>query len=143
MVSGRVLAGRYVGFAILATLGNLAIQRLTMRLIEPPAGFYLALAAGTAAGLAIKYLLDKRWIFEDQTRGLAAQGRQFSLYTLMGVATTLIFWASETAFWLIWRTEGAREIGAVLGLSVGYAVKYRLDRRYVFAPAPAQAERPA
>jgi hypothetical protein len=25
-----------------------------------------------------------------------------------------------------------REAGAVLGLTVGYVVKYRLDRRYVF-----------
>jgi hypothetical protein len=38
----------------------------------------------------------------------------------MGVATTAIFWITETAFWLIWGTDLAREAGAVLGLMVGY-----------------------
>ena len=37
-----------------------------------------------------------------------------------------------TGFWLIWRTEFAREAGAVIGLSIGYVTKYLLDRRYVF-----------
>jgi putative flippase GtrA len=50
----------------------------------------------------------------------------------MGVVTTAIFWATETAFWLIGGTDLWRETGAVLGLSVGYLVKYELDRRYVF-----------
>ena len=36
------------------------------------------------------------------------------------------------AFWLIWGTDLARESGAVLGLTVGYVVKYNLDRRFVF-----------
>jgi hypothetical protein len=27
----------------------------------------------------------------------------------MGVATTAIFWVTETAFWLIWGTDLARE----------------------------------
>ncbi len=51
----------------------------------------------------------------------------------MGLVTTAIFWGTETAFWLIWGTDLMREVGAVLGLSVGYVTKYLLDRRYVFA----------
>ncbi|MDC1270063.1 GtrA family protein, partial [Amylibacter sp.] len=38
----------------------------------------------------------------------------------------------ETAFWLVWQTYAMRELGAVLGLSIGYVVKYNLDRRFVF-----------
>ena len=33
----------------------------------------------------------------------------------MGVVTTAIFWGTETAFWVIWHTDLAREAGAVLG----------------------------
>ena len=83
-------------------------------------------------GLLIKYLLDKRWIFEDRSYGLQAHGKRFTLYTLMGVATTLIFWGTETGFWFIWRSQFAREAGAAIGLSIGYFVKYRLDRWIVF-----------
>ena len=51
----------------------------------------------------------------------------------MGLVTTALFWGTETAFWLLWGTEAMRELGAVLGLSVGYVVKYNLDKRYVFS----------
>jgi putative flippase GtrA len=44
----------------------------------------------------------------------------------------LIFWGTETVFWLTWKTDAMREIGAIIGLSIGYFVKYHLDKRYVF-----------
>jgi putative flippase GtrA len=128
---------RYAGFAVIATLANLGAQRLVLAGVETagPERFAAAVAAGTLIGLAVKYKLDKRWIFFDQTTGLAAQGRQFGLYTMMGVVTTAIFWLTETAFWLTWGTDLAREAGAVIGLSIGYVTKYLLDRRYVFRDA--------
>ncbi len=123
---------RYVAFAIAATVGNLATQRLVMDAGDQTRGYYAALLAGTVVGLVIKYFLDKRWIFADSSSGMAAHGRNFSLYALMGVATTVIFWGSETLFWLTWGSQTARETGAILGLAVGYFIKYRLDRRFVF-----------
>jgi putative flippase GtrA len=120
-VTRRALILRYAAFAVLAVVANLATQRLSWRhgggrrhALRRGAG------AGTLVGLVVKYVLDKRWIFFDETRGARAQGRQFFLYSLMGVATTAIFWVTETAFWLIWGTDLARETGAVLGLMVGY-----------------------
>ena len=136
-MTGLALTLRYVAFAIVATAGNLATQRLVMAVADHAMAFYLALLGGTLVGLVIKYLLDKRWIFTDLESGLAAHGRKFSLYTLMGVATTAIFWGTETLFWLTWQTQAARELGAVLGLSIGYVAKYHLDRRYVFTGARA------
>lgn len=128
----RSLILRYAAFAAVATLANLGAQRLVLTVDDGTRGFVLAVLAGTAVGLVVKYLLDKRWIFADDSSGLRAHSRRFTLYTAMGVVTTLIFWVTETAFWLIWQTDLARETGAVLGLTVGYIVKYRLDRRYVF-----------
>jgi putative flippase GtrA len=130
---------RYAGFAVLATLANLGAQRLVLAGLGPEvvaeaAAFALAVAAGTAVGLVVKYMLDKRWIFDDRSTGARAHGRRFGLYTVMGLVTTAIFWGTETAFWLLWGTDLMRELGAVLGLSVGYVVKYRLDRRFVFTP---------
>ena len=124
-----VLILRYGAFAVLAVLVNLAVQRGVLALSF---GLFAALVAGTAAGLVVKYLLDKIWIFGDAETGLAAHGRKFSLYTLMGVATTAIFWGAESLAWAIWQSDAAREAGAVLGLAIGYVVKYRLDRRFVF-----------
>ncbi|MCF6430619.1 GtrA family protein [Leisingera sp. MMG026] len=132
-MSGTALALRYSAFAVLAVLANLAVQRLVLAASGSSAGgFAAAVGCGTIAGLALKYVLDKRWIFADATRGLAAHGRKFTLYTAMGLVTTAIFWGTETVFWLLWQSDAMRELGAVLGLAVGYAVKYRLDRRFVF-----------
>ena len=131
-LDGPGLVLRYTGFAVLATLANLGAQRAVLAFGEGAAMFTLAVLAGTAVGLVVKYALDKRWIFFDATSGARARGRQFGLYTAMGLITTAIFWATETTFWLIWQTHAAREAGAVIGLAVGYVVKYRLDRRYVF-----------
>ena len=140
-VAGPTLVIRYAGFAVLAVVANLAAQRLVLLGADPvtPTRFAAAMAVGTLVGLVVKYLLDKRWIFYDQTSGAKAQGAQFLLYSAMGVVTTAIFWVSETAAWMIWGTEAAREAGAVLGLSVGYITKYLLDRRYVFNRAGADA----
>lgn len=126
---------RYAGFAALATLANLAVQRLVLLRGDALGVYILAVACGTIVGLVLKYVLDKRWIFHDTGTGLKAHGRKFSLYTAMGLVTTAIFWGSETLFWLTWRTDAMRELGAVLGLIVGYTVKYNLDRRFVFTDA--------
>ena len=137
-MSPATIALRYALFAGLATLANLAVQRVVLALLAAPfamLAYPAALAAGTGVGLVVKFALDKRWIFFDRSAGAAAQGRLFWLYTLTGIATTAIFWGTETAFWLVWHSDAAREAGAVLGLAVGYVVKYRLDRRFVFAPA--------
>ncbi len=125
---------RYAVFAVLATLANLAAQRLSLAVYGGAGALALAIFIGTGVGLVLKYLLDKRWIFFDRSTGAATHGRKFGLYTLMGVVTTAIFWGAEAGAWALWHTELARELGAVTGLTVGYVVKYRLDRRFVFSP---------
>ncbi len=128
----RFLILRYTAFAVIATIANLGVQRLVLTQGDDGMTFALAVGAGTLGGLVIKYALDKRWIFYDLDTGVKAHGQKFSLYTAMGLITTAIFWGAETAFWLIWRTDVMRELGAIIGLSIGYVVKYNLDRRFVF-----------
>ena len=128
----QTLVLRYAFFAVLATLANLATQRGVLWFGDSGTVFAFAVAAGTIVGLVLKYILDKRWIFGDISVGVKAHSKRFSLYTAMGLVTTAIFWGMETAFWLVWQTDAMRELGAVLGLSIGYVVKYNLDRRFVF-----------
>lgn len=128
----KTLILRYTSFAIIATLANLLAQRLVLSIDNNAAGFVAALGVGTLVGLAIKFYLDKHWIFFDKSKGIRSNGKQFILYSIMGIVTTLIFWGTETAFWLIWKSDLLREIGAIIGLAIGYIVKYNLDRRFVF-----------
>lgn len=128
----RTLVIWYTAFAVIAVIVNLGVQRLV--LLNGDSGFWFATAllTGTVVGLVVKYLLDRRWIFFDETKGLKAHGRQFTLYTVMGIATTLVFWTIETSFWLVWQTDFARESGGIIGLTIGYLAKYQLDKRFVF-----------
>lgn len=123
---------RYTAFAVVATVVNLGVQRLVLANGETILVFALAVGAGTLAGLAVKYILDKRWIFYDLDTGVKAHGEKFTRYSAMGLITTAIFWGTETVFWLIWQTDMMRELGAIIGLAIGYVIKYQLDRRYVF-----------
>lgn len=123
---------RYSLFAIFATIANLATQRVFLYIDNSFIFFGLAVFAGTIVGLIVKFVLDKRWIFYDHSETLTDHGSKFMLYTFSGIFTTAIFWGSETIFWLVWHTNLMRELGAIIGLSIGYIVKYNLDRKFVF-----------
>ena len=125
------LTVRYVLFAVISTAANLATQETVFRL-DPPGALALAILSGTVAGFAVKYVLDKRWIFNDGYSGARDEARKISLYGLFSVFTTLIFWGFEVAFWAIWETKTAKYAGAILGLAIGYAIKFILDRTYTF-----------
>ena len=122
----------YIIFAIIATISNLSTQRLILSINKSNLFFLISLVFGTLVGLLIKFFLDKNWIFFDNTRGLKSQGKKFGIYTAMGIFSTVIFWGTETIFWLIWQKDNMRELGAILGLLVGYIIKYRLDKNFVF-----------
>ncbi len=130
---------RYSGFAVVATIANLATQRLVLVIGDTLGLVALAIAMGTLVGLMLKYILDKRWIFHDTSSGLQAHGKKFMLYTVMGLITTAIFWGTELTFWLVWKTDTMRELGAILGLGVGYIIKYNLDRKFVFTDSHMRA----
>jgi putative flippase GtrA len=118
---------------MIATLANLIGQDLIYRWCDGPHGLYPTMAFGTLIGLAVKYALDKRYIFVQASAGIIEDGRQFFLYSMMGVLTTGVFWAFELTFEYLFDTLVMRYAGASLGLGIGYALKYQLDKRFVFA----------
>ncbi len=92
----------------------------------------LGILAGTATGLASKYLIDKFWIFDDPSLELADNLQKFALYCVTGVVTTALFWGTEATTALLSDDKTMRYLGAIIGLSAGYFLKYHLDRRFVF-----------
>jgi putative flippase GtrA len=118
-------------FAALSTLANLASQEVVFRL-TPVAPLAISILAGTISGFAVKYVLDKNWIFYDNYTSHQHEFWKITLYGAFSILTTLIFWTFEIAFWLVWRTDTAKYAGAILGLAIGYAAKFSLDRRFVF-----------
>ena len=126
------IALRYTAFAAAATGVNVAAQLASTAVYAGRYELYAAIAVGTLAGLVAKYLLDRRWIFHDRPASPRGHAARFSLYSLTGVLTTGIFWATELGFAAMGDAPWLRYAGAVLGLALGYTLKYRLDRRFVF-----------
>ncbi|NQV68673.1 MAG: GtrA family protein [Pseudohongiella sp.] len=127
------IAIKYSFFAAFATLANLIAQETSSLAYAGAYAIYLAMAAGTLAGLISKYLLDKHYIFAFKTDSTKENIKTFFVYGVTGIATTILFCSFELGFEWLFGGKIARYLGAVIGLAIGYGVKYRLDKRYVFS----------
>ncbi len=127
-----MLAIKYTLFAVISTLFNLLFQYLSFLVYDDFASLYVAMFFGTLAGLVAKYILDKKYIFYHTPTDKKDDAKKFALYSFMGVFTTIIFWGTEIAFDTFSEDPNAKYLGAVIGLSIGYIIKYFLDKKYVF-----------
>jgi len=127
-----MLAIKYATFAGISTLFNLLFQWITFFFYSGYASLYLAMFIGTLAGLVTKYIMDKKWIFYHTPKDKKDDAKKFILYSFMGIFTTIIFWGTEMAFYYLLSYSYAKYIGAIIGLTVGYIIKYFLDKKYVF-----------
>ena len=130
--SATKIALLYSLFAGLSTVVNIGSQMLSMLIYSGAYAVEISIFMGTLAGLPLRYFLEKRYIFSFESKNIKHDGQLFVLYSFMGVFTTAIFWGTEYAFHLIFTTDVMRYIGGVLGLTIGYYVKYQLDKRFVF-----------
>lgn len=126
------LAIVYSLFALIASIANIIAQDITIRVYVGVYSILLSIIIGTLVGLVVKYVLDKRYIFRFKTHNAIHNGRIFMLYSIMGIATTLIFWGSELIFHYLFQTKSMRYLGGGIGLALGYITKYYLDKHFVF-----------
>lgn len=124
---------RYGLFALVATLVNIGIQDTVVRFYMGDFSVSYSIFAGTGMGLLVKYILDKKYIFCFEAQDLSQDSATFLLYALMGLVTTGFFWGLELLFDAIFQAKEMRYLGGIIGLSIGYVIKYHLDKRYVFS----------
>ena len=133
------IAVLYTLFAVLSTAINIGSQMLSIWIYKGPLSVEISILVGTVMGLPLRYFLEKRYIFNFTSKNLVHDGKLFVFYSAMGVITTLIFWGTEYAFHLIYDTDFMRYLGGVIGLSIGFYVKYQLDKKYVFVNSSNEA----
>ncbi len=122
----------YTLFAAISTAANIGCQFIVICLYIGPYAMPLSILVGTVVGLPIKYVLEKRHIFNFRADSLTHDGSMFILYSVMGVVTTALFWGIEYTFHLVFGKDAMRYLGGVIGLTLGYSIKYQLDKRFVF-----------
>lgn len=127
-----MIAAKYLLFATISTLLNLFAQYVSFLVYAGYGSLYIAMFFGTLAGLLSKYILDKKFIFYHTPKDKKDDTIKFMLYSFMGVFTTIPFILSEMLFDYFIDHEGAKYLGALIGLAIGYLAKYFLDKKYVF-----------
>ena len=105
---------------------------LSISVYKGPFSVEISILVGTILGLPLRYFLEKRYIFAFTSKNLVHDGKLFVFYSAMGVITTLVFWGTEYAFHLIYDSDLMRYIGGIVGLTIGFFIKYQLDKKYVF-----------
>jgi len=127
-----MLLFKYTLFALISTVFNLLFQYISFSIYTGLGTLYIAMFLGTLAGLVSKYFLDKKFIFYHTPKNKKDDIQKFVIYSFMGIFTTVIFWGSEIIFDHISSNPNAKYLGAALGLSLGYIIKYFLDKKFVF-----------
>lgn len=122
----------YALFALIAIIANIGTQAIIVHAYTGNFHLELSVLGGTALGLVVKYILDKHYIFRFKTKSASHNNKTFLLYTATGVFTTVIFWGFEFGFNYLFQTDFLRYSGGIIGLIIGYIIKYRLDKKHVF-----------
>ena len=136
MKTSMRIAVVYALVSSFATVANIATQALSMWVYNGAFAVELSVLAGTGLGFPIKYVLEKKYVFDFKADDLEHDTRLFILYGFMGLFTTSIFWGVEFAFHHMFGTDFMRYLGGSIGLSLGSFIKYHLDKRFVFKQEP-------
>lgn len=136
MIGIARIALKYAQIACVSTAANIGCQAGVVALYSGPRAVPISVLVGTAAGLPIKYVLEKRHVFGFRTAGMQHDARLFTIYTFYGVFTTGLFWCTEYVFHTAFGTDAMRYLGAAIGLALGYTLRYQLDKRFVFVSPP-------
>lgn len=126
------IAAWYTAFALLAGSCNLGTQWLVTAAWPGSGVVLVSMVCGTGAGFLCKYVLDRRYIFRFVPGSAMREAVTVAKYGSTGIFTTALFWATELGFHFAFEAQQARFIGAGVGLALGYAIKYQLDKRHVF-----------
>ena len=138
---------KYISFAFLATFVNTGVFHLTDYLLQGVLNsdsfslfsfhgddirFWVSYGLGLFVGFVFKYFLDKKFVFADKTESQEKEVKKVLLYALMSVFTTFILTLIVGGFKAYISRERAKDAGLVIGLLIGYTIKFFLDRKFVF-----------
>jgi putative flippase GtrA len=122
----------YVLIAIVSTVLNLAAQSLVVRYFDIRYVIELSILIGTVVGMPPRYVLEKKYVFFFVSNDIKHDSKLFFFYSFYGVFTTLIFWSVEYMFHIYFAADFMRYVGGLVGLSIGFYLKYQIDKKYVF-----------
>ena len=84
----------------------------------------------TLAAFIFKFLIDKYFVFKINSHNAKFSKKYMVfMYTLISFFTTIFFWGTQFLFRIYLNQE---YLGMVIGLTIGYTIKFLLDKEFVF-----------
>ena len=120
----------YYAFALVAVGLNVLVQHLVFISLTHSHAIFIAMLIGAAVALVAKYFLDRKFVFLKTS---SANRRELFWYALTGGLITIVFFVAEYVIWDAYKTGLARDIGIVVGMLLGYTLKYFIDKHLVFS----------
>ncbi|OLS14370.1 MAG: hypothetical protein RBG13Loki_2019 [Promethearchaeota archaeon CR_4] len=93
---------------------------------------------GVAVGYIVKFILDKFIVFQKRNTKLKQSSVEFIKYFAFALVTTAINLGIQLI--LINFADFHEIVALIISLSVGYTIKFLLDRKYVFPQTETQRE---
>lgn len=123
----------YFIFAIISIILNISIQELFFIFIGRESQVLaIAMVIATIVSFVFKYFMDKFYVFNSKSETKKEEVKKVFLYGFFSVFTTLIYMVVEFAFHISFSFQHKEELGAMLGLTIGYIVKYIIDKKITF-----------
>jgi hypothetical protein len=131
MTAAKV-AGNCVPFESFFIMINMGVQIFRLFACKAPYLVKLSVLIGRGPVLALRYLLESRYIFASKRYIIFHDWNLFVRYSFMGILTTASLGGIEFAFHLIFTTKTIRYVGGLSGMAMVFNVEYQLDKKYMF-----------
>jgi positive regulator of sigma E activity len=118
---------KYFLFSFFSILINIVSQEITLYFYT---NIFISIINGTITGFIFKFYVDKKYIFSGENTIFSM--KELFLYASTAILTTIIFWSFELIFLYLFESKAFKIFGAVLGLSIGFLIKYQLDKKITF-----------
>ena len=139
----------YIFFAFLSALINILTQIIIQKILYIAEFDFLKKAVlgninseiiikmliATVVAFLFKFIVDKVVIFQDKTTNLKENFTKITVYGFFAIFTTIIFWGFEISFKYFFSFKYSEYFGGVIGLALGYTIKFILDSKFVFQPS--------
>jgi len=124
------MVSRYFCVASSSIVLNILIQFLSVQIYRGIFFIELSIIIATLLTMPTRYFIEKNYVFYGLQK--SSDSLSFSMYTFSAIVSTIIFWSIEYSFHLIYYSDLLRYLGGILGLSIGFIIKFFIDKLYIF-----------
>ncbi len=125
----------YWFFVVLSIALNISIQEIVFFLESKDSILQASMVAMIIAIIItfiFKYIADKKYVYKYEIEKMYDK-KSLVFYLIFSLFTTFLFFVVELFFIFVLKDiEFKKEIGATLGLLIGYIIKFILDKNITF-----------